>query len=87
MVVARNNVQGSCIIDPKGDILAWNEGDQEVIHATVDLDVGRCVVDGSDLRETTFMLRRPHLYGIYSDQACLGPLRQGTGTGAKPDKG
>ena len=29
MVVARNDVQGSCIIDRKGDILAWNEGDQE----------------------------------------------------------
>ncbi len=76
MVVARNDVQGSCIIDPKGDILAWNEGDQEIIQATVALDVGHCVVDGSDLRETTFMLRRPHLYGIYSDESCLGPLRR-----------
>ncbi len=76
MVVARNNVQGSCIIDPKGDILAWNEGDQDIIQATVALDVGHCVVDGSNLRETTFMLRRPHLYGIYSDESCLGPLRK-----------
>ena len=79
MAVARNNVQGSCIIDPKGDILAWNEGDQEIIQATVGLDVGHCVVDGSDLRETTFMLRRPHLYGIYSDESCLGPLRTDSG--------
>ncbi len=75
MVVARNDVRGSCIIDPKGDILAWNEGDQEIIDASVALDVGHCVVDGSDLRETTFMLRRPHLYRIYSDESCLGPLR------------
>ena len=33
--VARNEAQGSCIIDRKGDILAWNEGDREVIEVTL----------------------------------------------------
>ncbi len=79
MVVARNNVQGSCIIDRKGEFLAWNEGDREMIHATVPMDDGYRVWAGGDFREVTFMLRRPHLYGIYSDESCLGPLRRGGG--------
>ena len=40
MVVARNNVTGSCIIDRKGGILAWNNGDREVITATLPADDG-----------------------------------------------
>ena len=75
MIVARNDVLGSCIINRKGDILAWNEGDQEVIGATVQMEDGYYAWDGGDFREVTFMLRRPHLYGIYSDASCLGPLR------------
>ena len=74
MVVARNDVQGSCIIDRKGDILAWNEGDQEFIYATLPADDGRRMSDGSDLREVTFLLRRPHLYAPYADPENLGPL-------------
>ncbi len=87
MVVGRNNIKGSCIINRKGDLLAWNEGDQEFIHATVPMDDGYDVWAGGDFREVTFMLRRPHLYGIYSDESCLGPLRtdggaQGRSAGA-----
>jgi predicted amidohydrolase len=74
MVVARNDVQGSCIIDRKGDILAWNEGDQEIIEATVPPDDGYRIWDGGDFREVTFLLRRPHLYGAYTDQSSLKPL-------------
>ena len=40
MVIARNAAQGSCIIDRKGEILAWNEGDQEIIEATVPREDG-----------------------------------------------
>ncbi len=74
MVIARNDVQGSCIIDRKGDLLAWNEGDQEFTVAAVPMEDGYRVWGGGDFREVTFMLRRPHLYGIYSDESCLGPL-------------
>ncbi|MBM4019278.1 MAG: carbon-nitrogen hydrolase family protein [Planctomycetes bacterium] len=74
MVVARNNVQGSCIIDRKGDILAWNEGDQEFTTATLPADDGYRIWNGGDFREVTFLLRRPHLYRIYSDESNLGPL-------------
>jgi len=74
MVVARNNVKGSCIIDRKGDILAWNEGDREVITATLPADDGYRIWNGGDFREVTFMLRRPGLYSVYADENNLGPL-------------
>ena len=74
MVVARNSVQGSCIIDRKGDILAWNEGDQEIIEATLPPSDGYRMWDGGDFREVTFLLRRPHLYGAYTDEANMKPL-------------
>ena len=38
LAVARNQAQGSCIVDRKGDILAWNEGDVDSIFAEADLD-------------------------------------------------
>jgi predicted amidohydrolase/3',5'-cyclic AMP phosphodiesterase CpdA len=69
MVVARNSAQGSCIIDRKGDILAWNEGDQEIIEATVPGADGYRMWDGGDFREITFLLRRPHLYQAYTDES------------------
>jgi predicted amidohydrolase len=74
MVVARNDVQGSCIINRKGDILAWNEGYEEFTSATVLRDDGYILWNGGDFRETTWMLRRPHLYSAYVDPDCLGPL-------------
>ena len=73
MVIARNDVQGSCIIDRKGDILAWNEGYQEFTTATVARDDGYLDWLAGDFREITYMLRRPHLYGLYADEGCLGP--------------
>jgi len=75
MVVARNSAQGSCIIDRKGDILAWNEGEREIIEATLPPGDGYRTWDGGDFREVTFLLRRPHLYGACTDEADMGPLR------------
>ncbi len=80
MVVARNNVKGSCIINRKGDILAWNEGDREVITATLPAEDGYRTWTGGDFKEVTFMLRRPGLYGIYSDEDNVGPLSAPTGS-------
>jgi predicted amidohydrolase len=74
MAIARNDVQGSCIIDRKGEILAWNEGDREFIYATLPGDDGYRMWNGTELREVTFMLRRPHLYGPFTDPQDLGPL-------------
>ncbi|MCX8038801.1 MAG: carbon-nitrogen hydrolase family protein, partial [Candidatus Sumerlaeia bacterium] len=48
LAIARNNVQGSCIIDRKGDVLAWNEGDREGITATIPGDDGYRIWNGGD---------------------------------------
>jgi hypothetical protein len=74
MVVARNGVRGSCIIDRSGTILAWNDGNQEIVTATLPADDGYRHWTGGDFRAVTFLLRRPHLYGIYSDVRNLGSL-------------
>lgn len=75
MVVARNNAHGSCIIDRKGDVLAWNEGDSEFIHAEVPRTDGYRTWHGGCFRSVTWVQRRPHLYGRYADEACFGGLR------------
>lgn len=75
MVVARNTVQGSCIIDRKGDILAWNEGDQDFIEVTVELEDGYRTWNGGCFRDVNWMQRRPHVYGAFVDPDNLGSLR------------
>lgn len=75
MVVARNRVQGSCIINRKGDILAWNEGDEDVIQATVTLEDGYRTWNGGCFRDVNWMQRRPHLYHAFVDQDNKGSLR------------
>jgi predicted amidohydrolase len=84
LAVARNGAQGSCIIDRKGDILAWNDGDHEIIEATLPPEDGYRMWDGGDFREITFLLRRPHLYHAYTDENHLG-FRDGPAP-AKPEK-
>lgn len=73
LVVARNGGQGSCIIDRRGDIIAWNEGDRSIIEATIPAEDIRYWA-GGDLAEVTYLLRRPALYDRYTDEAGLGPL-------------
>ncbi len=75
MVVARNNVHGSCVIDRKGEILAWNEGDQDFIEATVQLEDGYRTWNGGCFRDVNWMQRRPHAYGAFVDPDNLGSLR------------
>ena len=74
MVVARNTTQGSCVIDRKGEILAWNEGDEDHILATVDLADGYRTWNGGCFREVNWLQRRPHLYEAYSDESNRGSL-------------
>jgi len=75
MVVARNTVQGSCIIDRKGEILAWNEGDQSYICATVLLDDGYRTWSGGCFRDVNWLQRRPHLYTPFVDAGNVGNMR------------
>ena len=83
LVVARNEAQGSCIIDRKGDILAWNEGDQEIIDATVQLEDGYRTWNVGCFRAVNWMQRRPHLYQAFTDPGNQGSLRRAS-PGGKP---
>lgn len=71
--VSPNEGHGSCIISARGDILAWNEGDQTIIEATIPSEPIR-YWDGGDAGETTYLLRRPHVYEAFTKDKVLGPL-------------
>jgi predicted amidohydrolase len=74
MVIARNTAIGSCIIDRKGDILTWNEGDRDWISATVNVRDGYRYWNGGCFRDVNWAQRRPHLYAQYVDTANYGSL-------------
>jgi predicted amidohydrolase len=74
MVVARNTSQGSCIIDRKGDILAWNEGDESYIIADIAFEDGYRTWNGGCFTDVNWMQRRPHLYEPYADESNVGSL-------------
>ena len=42
---------------------------------TLPADDGYRIWNGGDFRETTFLLRRPHLYGAYTDENNQKPLK------------
>jgi predicted amidohydrolase len=73
LIVARNEAQGSCIVNRCGDIVAWNEGDQNIIEATIPPERIRYWA-GGELAEVTFLLRRPRLYDVSTDESKLWPL-------------
>jgi len=62
VVVARNNREGSCIVSPSGDILAWNDGRQRIIVAECDISEELRTFRGSTFRDSTWAERRPQLY-------------------------
>lgn len=74
MVVARNHSQGSCIIDRKGDFLAWNEGDRPTITADVRLKDDYRTWNGGCFTDVNWMQRRPHIYGDFVDEQNVGSL-------------
>jgi predicted amidohydrolase len=73
LVVARNTVQGSCIVDRKGEFLAWNEGDQDWIAATVEPEDGYRTWNGGCFRDVTWMQRRPQVYGAFTQTQPASP--------------
>jgi len=76
MVVARNRSEGSCIVDQKGDVLAWNDGDQDFVHAVVPVrDLYR--FRGISQVHLNWYQRRPHLYGAESDVYNYGVFSEG----------
>ena len=75
-VVARNRVKGSCVVDPTGEVLTWNDGAADFAHADVNLDFNPRAWNGCFARDALYLQRRPHLYGAFCDTAnygqCLG---------------
>ena len=74
MVIARNESLGSCIVDRKGEILAWNEGDQDHILAEVPLDDSYRTWNNGCFRGVNWVQRRPHIYGAFVDEESWGNL-------------
>ena len=74
VIVARNNGEGSCIVDRVGNVLAWNEGDQDTIVATVKLDDGYLTANHGCYRAVNWMQRRPHVYGEFVEDGNRGSL-------------
>jgi predicted amidohydrolase len=73
MAVARNHSEGSCIINPRGDVLAWNNGDHDFISADVQVrDFYR--MRGYCQTRLNWFQRRPHLYKDYIDTTNYGPF-------------
>ncbi|HJP31705.1 MAG: carbon-nitrogen hydrolase family protein [Candidatus Latescibacteria bacterium] len=66
MVVARNRGLGSCIIDRSGEVLAYNDGSQDLIVADVAREDGYRKWNGGCFRQVNWRQRRPHLYGAHT---------------------
>ena len=62
MLIARNEGQGSCVIDPWGQVLVLNEGDRGHVSADIEVRKRRAHQGDSDLRAVMRLQRRPHLY-------------------------
>ncbi|NKB71656.1 MAG: hypothetical protein GKR89_31665 [Candidatus Latescibacteria bacterium] len=81
MVVARNRSKGSCIIDRSGEILAYNDGSQDVIVADVAMDDGFRKWNGGCFRQVNWRQRRPHLYGAHTFVEPAAMAQLGTAQG------
>ncbi len=75
MVVARNEGEGSCVIDRKGAVLAYNEGDLDYVWADVPARQPFRKHSGYCNRDTNWWQRRPHLYGPFVDESNYGNMR------------
>lgn len=74
LVVARNTVPGSCIVDPTGTILAWNDGSRDHVTAELRLDEEHCMWNGCVARDALWIQRRPHLYGRFTEPLNFGQI-------------
>ena len=74
MVVAVNSRAGSCIIDRVGNVLAWNDGDDDYVLATVKRNDGYREKRNGCYRAINWMQRRPHVYRTFGDEENTGSL-------------
>lgn len=74
VVAAKNVTTGSAIIAPWGDVLAWNDGDRDVIWAGVNVDDRPKHNLGSSVQAVLASMRRPATYSaLTSTAAPAGP--------------
>jgi predicted amidohydrolase len=69
MVAARNEALGSCIIDQRGEFLAYNDGTEDIVAATVELDPDYRKWVGGPQRDIIWLQRRPKCYGAFVEPA------------------
>jgi predicted amidohydrolase len=72
LAVARNAAEGSCIINRIGDILAWNDGTRDFIHAVVPLDEDLPTCNNGCYADVNWMQRRVCAYAGAEDPWRLG---------------
>jgi predicted amidohydrolase len=84
MVVSRNDGQGSCIVNRKGDFLAFNEGDRDFVWAEVPPREGYREGDGYCFRDVNWVQRRPRVYGMFVDEGAWGNMQAVQTTGDVP---
>ena len=72
VIVARNRSIGSCVVTRQGEFLAWNDGGQPFVTADVPRQDAFRAWNGSCFRDSTWMVRRPHLYDSFGDPAKHG---------------
>ena len=61
-IVARNKGEGSCIVNPAGDIVAYMKADEHIIFGDVDLNFRNWSWIGSNFRNRTWHERRPSAF-------------------------
>ncbi len=67
VVACRNANFGSAITAPWGEIIAYNDGDRDLIWADVSLDRLRAHPLGASIQAVLSSMRRPHVYGSLAD--------------------
>ena len=67
VVACRNANFGSAITAPWGEIIAYNDGDRDLIWADVELDRLRSHPLGSSIQAVLSSMRRPYVYGSLAD--------------------
>ena len=67
VIACRNANFGSAITAPWGEIIAYNDGDRDLIWADVELDRLRSHPLGSSIQAVLSSMRRPYVYGSLAD--------------------
>ena len=67
VVACRNANFGSAITAPWGEIIAYNDGDRDLIWADVELDRLRSHPLGASIQALLSSMRRPYVYGSLAD--------------------